>query len=142
MSVRRTIVFSDETDRALRAYLGQRGMQKGDISKFIEEAVAEGLVRRILRKEDVSSEEARELLEKAVKQLNRDGFEATVTRIKARTKDLGEDEIMSLIVGSGNLDDEEALGLAEHLVKRARQEETRVPEAEAPTPDEVRRRRG
>ena len=81
MSVRRTIVFSDETDRALRAYLGQQGMQKGDISKFIEEAVAEGLVRRVLGEENVPEGEARVLLEKAVKQMDSDGFEATMARI-------------------------------------------------------------
>ena len=48
MNVRRTIVLSEETDRALRAYLGQQGMQKGDLSKFIEEAVTEQLVREVL----------------------------------------------------------------------------------------------
>lgn len=97
MSVRRTIVFSEETDRALRAYLGQQGMQKGDLSKFIEDAVAEGLVRRILGEQDIPGEEARALLEKAVEALSSGGFEATVTRIKARTAHLNKDEIMDLI---------------------------------------------
>ncbi len=97
MSVRRTITFSEETDRALRAYLGRHGMQKGDISKFIEDAVAENLVRRILGRGDVNSEEARALLEKAVEQMDEDGFEAAVARIKVRTKDLSEDEVMNLV---------------------------------------------
>ena len=96
MSIRRTIVFSEETDRALRAYLGQQGMQKGDLSKFIEDAVAEGLVRRILG-EKVSGQEARTLLDEAVRQLDNDGFEAAVLQVKARTAHLSEDEVMDLV---------------------------------------------
>ena len=76
--------------------MGQQGMQKGDLSKFIEDAVAEGLVRRILG-EKVSSEEARALLGEAIERLNNDGFEAAVLRIKARTARLSEDEVMDLI---------------------------------------------
>ena len=34
-----TIVLSDELNLALRTHLGARGSKKGDISKFIEEAV-------------------------------------------------------------------------------------------------------
>ena len=34
-----TISVSKETDIALRTFLTQRGMKKGDISKFVEEAV-------------------------------------------------------------------------------------------------------
>jgi hypothetical protein len=37
--VRCSIVVPDETDRALRSYLGRRGTKKGDISRFVEEAV-------------------------------------------------------------------------------------------------------
>ena len=38
-----TLVVSDETDRNLRAYLGQMGAKKGDLSKFVEQAVRERL---------------------------------------------------------------------------------------------------
>jgi Ribbon-helix-helix domain len=38
-TTRLTITWSKEADRALRSYLGAQGMKKGDISKFIEEAV-------------------------------------------------------------------------------------------------------
>ena len=38
-SVRWTIKVSKETDAALRSYLAQHGMKKGDLSRFIEEAV-------------------------------------------------------------------------------------------------------
>src|SRR5580700_9143536 len=37
--VRWTIKVSKETDLTLRTYLGSRGMKKGDLSKFVEEAV-------------------------------------------------------------------------------------------------------
>ena len=38
-AVRWTITVSKETDLTLRTFLGARGMKKGDLSKFIEEAV-------------------------------------------------------------------------------------------------------
>ena len=38
-NVRWSIVVPEETDRALRSYLARRGTRKGDISRFIEEAV-------------------------------------------------------------------------------------------------------
>jgi hypothetical protein len=38
-AVRWNIKVSKETDLTLRTYLGSRGMKKGDLSKFIEEAV-------------------------------------------------------------------------------------------------------
>ena len=38
-TTRMTVTFSRETDLALRAFLGAQGMRKGDLSKFIEDAV-------------------------------------------------------------------------------------------------------
>jgi hypothetical protein len=38
-NVRWSIVVPEETDRALRSYLARRGTKKGDISRFVEEAV-------------------------------------------------------------------------------------------------------
>jgi Ribbon-helix-helix domain len=38
-NTRLTITWSKQADLALRSYLGAQGMKKGDISKFIEEAV-------------------------------------------------------------------------------------------------------
>ena len=38
-SIRWTIKVSKGTDIALRSYLAQHGMKKGDLSKFVEEAV-------------------------------------------------------------------------------------------------------
>jgi hypothetical protein len=34
-----TITVTTETDRSLRALLGVRGMRKGDLSRFVEDAV-------------------------------------------------------------------------------------------------------
>jgi hypothetical protein len=38
-TTRLTISWSKQADLALRSYLGAQGMKKGDLSKFIEEAV-------------------------------------------------------------------------------------------------------
>ena len=54
--VRWNIKVSRDTDLALRTFLGARGMKKGDLSKFIEQAVrAEVFHRRI---EDIKSRNA------------------------------------------------------------------------------------
>jgi hypothetical protein len=50
-SVRWSLKVSRETDEALRAYLGEIGGRKGDLSKFVQEAVrarlrAEGRAKR------------------------------------------------------------------------------------------------
>lgn len=37
--IRWTVTVSRETDVTLRSFLAQRGLKKGDISKFIEDAV-------------------------------------------------------------------------------------------------------
>ena len=66
-TVRWSIVVSEETDRALRSFLARRGMRKGDISNFVEEAVQARL------------------------------FELTVQQAKDRNRDYPEDEILSAI---------------------------------------------
>jgi bifunctional DNA-binding transcriptional regulator/antitoxin component of YhaV-PrlF toxin-antitoxin module len=38
-TTRWTVTVSKDTDISLRSFLAQRGLKKGDISKFIEEAV-------------------------------------------------------------------------------------------------------
>ena len=38
-TIRWTLVVSKETDVALRTHLARRGMRKGDLSKFVEDAV-------------------------------------------------------------------------------------------------------
>jgi hypothetical protein len=43
-----TVSVSKDTDMALRCFLAQRGMKKGDMSKFIEEAVKWQVFRQTL----------------------------------------------------------------------------------------------
>ena len=38
-NTRLTVVWSKQTDRILRSFLGAAGMKKGDLSKFVEDAV-------------------------------------------------------------------------------------------------------
>ncbi len=47
-TVRWTVKVSRETDLALRSYLGRQGMKKGDLSKFIEEAVRWRVLDRVV----------------------------------------------------------------------------------------------
>ena len=47
-AVRWTITASKETDLTLRTFLGAQGMKKGDLSKFIEEAVRWRVFNRII----------------------------------------------------------------------------------------------
>ena len=49
-SVRWTIKVSKETDVALRTYLTQHGMKKGDLSRIIEEAVRWRVLDRTVSK--------------------------------------------------------------------------------------------
>ncbi|MGA2039681.1 MAG: ribbon-helix-helix domain-containing protein [Bryobacteraceae bacterium] len=67
VTIRWNIKVSKETDLALRTYLGSQGMRKGDLSKFIEEAVRWRV------------------------------FHCTVQDIKARGADADPDELQGLI---------------------------------------------
>ena len=66
-TVRWSIKVSKDTDLTLRTFLGSQGMKKGDLSKFIEEAVR----RRVLQ--------------------------CTVQDIRARNADTDPDEIQRIV---------------------------------------------
>jgi len=55
-AVRWNIKVSKETDLTLRTFLGARGMKKGDLSKFIEEAVRWRVFHRTIQ--DIKSRNA------------------------------------------------------------------------------------
>jgi len=55
-AVRWSIKVSREADLTLRTYLGARGMKKGDLSKFIEEAVRWRILSRTVR--DIKARDA------------------------------------------------------------------------------------
>jgi Ribbon-helix-helix domain len=66
-AVRWTVKVSKETDLVLRSFLGSHGMRKGDLSKFIEQAVRTHV------------------------------FHQTLQDIKARNANTNPDELQSLI---------------------------------------------
>ena len=70
-AVRWSVKVSKETDLTLRTYLGSQGMKKGDLSKFIEEAVRWRVFHRTvqdikMRNADTDSEELQSLIDEAV----------------------------------------------------------------------------
>lgn len=70
-ATRWTVNVAAETDIEVRTYLAQRGMKKGDLSKFIEEAVKWRLLDLTLSEarsvfEDMPPEEMDDLIEEAV----------------------------------------------------------------------------
>ncbi|MBL8232208.1 MAG: hypothetical protein JNL98_27175 [Bryobacterales bacterium] len=70
-TTRLTITLSRQADLALRSYLGAHGMKKGDISKFIEEAVRWRIFNQTVRETrvafaDVPPEELKKMIDEAV----------------------------------------------------------------------------
>ena len=70
-TTRLTITWSKEADFALRSYLGAQGMKKGDISKFIEEAVRWRIFHRSVQDArkafaDVPPDELQKMIDEAV----------------------------------------------------------------------------
>ena len=70
-NIRWTVKVSPETDRSLRSYLGQHGMKKGDLSKFIERAVQKEILTQTAaevkqRNADLTGDELQTLIDDAV----------------------------------------------------------------------------
>ena len=73
-AVRWNIKVSKETDLTLRTFLGSQGMKKGDLSKFIEDAVRwrvlQGTVQDIrARNADVDPDEIQRIVDEAVSEV-------------------------------------------------------------------------
>jgi len=73
-TTRLTITWSKEADLALRSFLGTQGMKKGDISKFIEEAVRWRIFSQTVREAreafaDVPADELQRMIDKAVEEV-------------------------------------------------------------------------
>jgi len=69
-AVRWTIKVSQDTDRALRGFLGAQGMNKGDLSKFVEDAVRWRMLDRTVqvvkdRNQDLSPELLEAMIDEA-----------------------------------------------------------------------------
>jgi hypothetical protein len=70
-TTRLTITWSKEADHALRTFLGSQGMKKGDLSKFIEEAVRWRIFHQTVREaraafDDVSPHELQKMIDESV----------------------------------------------------------------------------
>lgn len=70
-TTRWTVSVSKDTDIAVRSFLAQRGMKKGDLSKFIEEAVRWRVFDRTIaetrgRFADLPPDELQALIDEAV----------------------------------------------------------------------------
>jgi len=70
-TTRWTVSVSRETDITVRSFLAQRGMKKGDLSKFIEEAVKWRVFNQTLAEvrekfADLPAAEAESLIEEAM----------------------------------------------------------------------------
>ncbi len=68
-----TITVSEETDLALRRFLGARGMKRGDLSRFVEEAVRwrvfDETVQEVKsRNQDLSPEELEQVIDEQVRE--------------------------------------------------------------------------
>ena len=76
-TIRWTVKVSPETDRSLRSYLGQHGMKKGDLSKFIERAVQKEILTQTAaevkqRNTDLTGEQLQALIDDAVAAVRND----------------------------------------------------------------------
>ncbi|HEY0795648.1 MAG TPA: ribbon-helix-helix domain-containing protein [Acidisarcina sp.] len=84
-AVRWNIKVSRDTDVALRTFLGARGMKKGDLSKFIEEAVRAQVFHRKVqeikaRNAATDSDELQLLIDEAVREVRRSKHSKPVER--------------------------------------------------------------
>jgi hypothetical protein len=73
-AVRWNIKVSKETDLTLRTFLGSHAMKKGELSKFIEEAVRRHVFHRTVqdikeRNADTDPEELQRLIDDAVREV-------------------------------------------------------------------------
>jgi len=73
-TIRLTITWSKEADHALRTFLGSQGMQKGALSKFIEEAVRWRIFHQAVREArealaDVSPDELQKMIDATVEEV-------------------------------------------------------------------------
>jgi hypothetical protein len=84
-TTRLTITWSKEADLALRSFLGAQGMKKGDISKFIEEAVRWRIFHQTVRDAraafaDVSPDDLQKMIDEAVEDVRAKHYRARANR--------------------------------------------------------------
>lgn len=84
-TTRLTITWSKDADQALRTFLGAKGMKKGDLSKFIEEAVRWRIFHQTVREArtafaDVSPDELQKMIDEAVEEVRADRYRKQAQR--------------------------------------------------------------
>lgn len=80
-TTRLTITWSKQADLALRSYLGSQGMKKGDLSRFIEEAVRWRIFHQTVRETreafaEVPPEEMQKAIDEAVDEVRAKRYRA------------------------------------------------------------------
>jgi hypothetical protein len=78
-TTRLTITWSKQADLALRSFLGTQGMKKGDISKFIEEAVRWRVFHRTVqdireRNADTDPDELQRIIDETVSEVRAERY--------------------------------------------------------------------
>lgn len=86
-TVRWSLKVTRETDEALRAHLGQVGGRKGDLSKFVQEAVRERLRLTAVRGERSAAARARA----------KRGLAEALEEVRSRTRHLTQAQMERLV---------------------------------------------
>lgn len=76
-AIRWTIKVSKETDLSLRTFLGAQGMKKGDLSRFVEDAVRWRMLERRVqglkdRSQDFPPEKLQAAVDEAVREVRKE----------------------------------------------------------------------
>jgi hypothetical protein len=84
-TTRLTITWSKQADFALRSYLGTQGMKKGDLSKFIEEAVRWRIFHQTVGESrkafaDVPADKLQKMIDEAVDEVRAKRYRARAKR--------------------------------------------------------------
>ena len=84
-TTRVTITWSRQVDLALRSYLGAQGMKKGDISKFVEEAVRWRIFHETVHQArkafaDVPPDELQKMIDEAVEDVRAKRYREHIRR--------------------------------------------------------------
>ncbi len=84
-TTRLTISWSKQADLALRSFLGAQGMKKGDISKFIEEAVRWRIFHQTVREAraafaDVPPDDLQKMIDEGVEEVRAKRYRERVKR--------------------------------------------------------------
>jgi len=74
LAVRWSLKISKDTDLSLRTYLGTQGMKKGDLSKFVEDAVNRRVLQCTIqdiweRNADADPDEVQRIVDEAVSEV-------------------------------------------------------------------------